>query len=479
MEPESISATLQQASDVLALYTDSAGHTRSVYVTRQTDSGRLLLLEGLSFTLYFATESGSQPLDAQKLGEWMQESFASRHYGKKGRGERAMQRQAQSKTLCTLYPELERRWLSCGPVSEAGDRARRAYFDALPPAVTPTACDEPPVDRDALYQGLREAFLRAQVLDQETQACETQAALRSHYLSLVQPRHWQNREPLSGAQARAAMEKDGDGHFFVVQRIEELIPTRQWPCFTKLTGRQVWRAELVNHHALEHFVGHLNRFPIELDGQWYPQRIEGRLVQAQVLEPVADGTEGTHAPSLQIPRAPPRPHQYTLQQTQQFKKTGTTLQLRFPADAARTVRSGLLLPALFLSTAVYFSELGDDPFARLSSLAQNNGEQTMRSNKLALLLPWLFGHRCDHALLLPWSQRQEIKRARQTLALSAQLEVLQRQPIEKKAVQPGRKRVDLKRKPGDGPDDETGGRGGDGGNKKLRQQSMFTFMSTK
>lgn len=348
---------------LLALFTEMLAeqkpHSRSVYVAREqlensTEPPALLVIEGLEFVLYLATEGD---IDRDTLAEWMMSNYCYQHYERKHFDTGAMEAHARHLCIQRPFPDLEERWRGM-----ASDDERAVHFLALEQSET----------AEQLLDGMLSLYRENRVSEVTQQCLERNVALYAEYKRL------KKKNQATMAAVKEEMKVDP---FFFIKSVHALAVEKSWPVAAKLAGQRVWAVTFDNHTILEHFVDKL-RYPIEVGGQLYPHRVEGRKIGVTVLEMSPQG-------ELQVfNRRGTIPHDYTLRQTPALGK-----RWHFN-DCKRQLNGGVLTAALETKNGVRCGLLGEDPFTTVCKLAQRN-DTRVSSNLAPLKLTWL-----DSAVLL-------------------------------------------------------------------------------
>ena len=444
MQPEQPSQICAEpgAHDVLALFTERQGTQRSVLMMREQLEGAeppaLLLVQGLEFVLYLASEAGSG-LDEELLCEWLMDCYCYRHYKQQARDGARAEAQARLQNMELLYPGLAEAWDAL-----ESDDARLAHFLGREHRA-PSGEADAETTVLALYRTLVTSWRALQVARDACAALDARGELWDEYRRL-------HRRLASYSAVKQEMKARGRPLFFV-QGVTRLELDRTWPAAPKLAGRQLWALQLEGNHAvLEHLV-HALRYPMELGGQFWPHRVEGRKVDTLVLEMNA-------ARQLVLfDRRVSQPAHYTQRQLPQPGRLWRFAQARQLGDA-----DGVLEPARAQSADVCYAELGG--FAGVQERAASGG------NTLPLRLAWLE----SAVLLCDYGARTEHKRP-VTLADGLVVQRAQKPPKPAPRVV-----VDQKRK----PDDELQLLGASSAKRKkhntkvpLRQATLVSFTAYK
>lgn len=329
-------------SSLLALLSDhsvaggrAVPHTRSVLVGRAAGGG-LALVEGLEFRLYLATADAE--LDGQALHKELTRAYASERYSRKALAAASGALQTQRRESAVLFPGAEARW--------AEALARGEEVADLLPGVPAEAAP-----------ALLAQFRRAAAVQVALKQLEANAALFRQYRQL--------EEML--ATVALLQEEMQAPDFFPIKHFRQWLPSKLSPLPDKLKGARVWCLTLENHAALEYYVRKL-RYPLEMGGQWFPERRPGRQVALTVLE---------MDPALERLQLCDRsrqenPHLYSLAQLPRLapEEAEEAVQLRWAES--RALHLGLLSPALASVQAEYAEAEGEDVFARLQACASRN-----------------------------------------------------------------------------------------------------------
>lgn len=443
MEPEQQKThicELSSSESLLALYTtvyrnvlhQRVPHTRSVYVTRVLESGggdndnkkSLLLIQGLPFVLYCASDG---ELTADELSHWAQQSYGIELYSK-----RAMEAaRAERDTLLASMNQTpqcfsEYEWVRC-----LDDAERRVLFERGFKQTDGHGGDDTGA---LLFSQLLGDWHQLQEMNVQLGLRQDGAKIFSNYRRLQDP-----------VRDRRSLDADA---FFCVRAIESVALQREWPCASKLKDRQVWALHFEDHRALEHFVHKFN-WPLEIGGQWYPERVPGREVSMIVLEPT-DWHAVPHSLRLYERKKGTGTHEYALAQTPRFSEKMRT-QWHFPQHSAALVSGGLLQPAFFhrQSTGRPLAEMARQPdlFGGLCALARHNKLQ-VRSNRMTLDMAQALDD-CDCLFLVDYGERREVrvKRDPSAIVVVPYTQALNKQLMAtgKSSSASGRKRIDLKR----------------------------------
>jgi hypothetical protein len=408
----------------LSLFTDSVlnsehkrvPHTRSVYVTSEkrndVQTPALLLVEGLCLTLHIATPVGE--VDQAQLLEEMIRSYAAKYYSTKALTALITQIEDRTKSLEVAHPGLERQWLE----------AERKWYASTPSQRVATVEEALratlPTEDQSLFPTLLALLRENQVTRVRLENLEANIALYKEYRLLLK------REE-SVTQVKREIRAE---NFFFIKSLQEVPVEKSWSLSPKLEKKRVWRATFDNHLVLEHFLEFF-RHPMEIDGQFYPTRFEGRKVAVSLLEMDPSGQprfyeKGRNALS----------HDYTLRQTVAIRLGGSLL-WEFPSHKRQLCLG--TLESCFIS--VSHPDETISTFASLCGQAQSNVGR-LSSSRMTVQL----GQLGRVVLLLDYNARR--KTEEKVVAVSL-LDRLDRVPVKKSPPQPsppGKKKVSLKRR---------------------------------
>ncbi len=261
MEPEQavyVECEPLSTTTLLALYTtvqrnsvqQRVPHTRSVMLAREAD-GALLVLQGLEFVLYVASDG---ELTHAELLHCMQESYCFKHCSRKARDALTQQRADLLAAMQATRVFAEQEWARA-----PNDAARRALAERALQALPVEQRSGALADPVALCASLLAHWHHCRALEDAAPERDAQAELFADYRRLTDP-----------VLDRAALDADA---FFVVRALRRLEVSVHWPCAARLRGKQVWEARFDSHAALEHFAHSFRAYPLELGGQWYPERL--------------------------------------------------------------------------------------------------------------------------------------------------------------------------------------------------------------
>lgn len=323
---------------LLALYVDEARGNRSVLVGRERGGGAVALIEALEFTLYLATQS-EEELDAETLREWLTETYGYAHLEQRNYDTETMEANARSLVISRLYPQLEAEWRAMH-----SDDERAVHFLAL----------EQGEAAEQLLKGMLSLYREIVVIEAGQRVLDANITAFARY-----------------KEDRACATHD----VAVVKSCVAVMVEKDWPVAAKLAGQRVWALGFDNHAAMEYFVDRL-RWPIEIGGRLFPQRVQGRRVGVTVLERCAG--------QLRVfDRRRTIPHDYTLRQLPSVGERWYFAQCAGPVTGR-----GCLVPALQTYTSAQCGLLGSDPLATLHAVARKNAGR-LASHLLPVQTAWL------------------------------------------------------------------------------------------
>jgi len=417
-----------RSSDLLALFTDSVldrehrriPHTRSVYITKEKESvvegsSALLLIDNLPFTLHVATPVGE--LDQAQLLEEMIRSYCSKYYSVKSQTALVNEIHSRSRALESRYPGLEKQWLqtelkwhSSSLVTKAVtvDEALRVYLSTIE---SNTAIVE------ANFPAILSRYRENQVARVRLENLDANISLYKEYRQLLK-----KEEDIY--LVRKEMKADS---FFFIKSLIEVPVEKSWALASKLDKCLVWCVTLDNHLILEHFLEHFRR-PLEIGGQFYPTRIEGKKVPVRVLAMDPTGTQ----PHFYERGRNTVAHDFSLNQTLAFRGRTESILWSFPSHK-KQLSLGTIEPGTLCDIA------SDAPIASFEGLclgAQKNVGH-LSSNRLTVQL----GQLQSVVLLLDYAT---VTKSEEKTTVVSFIDILDRVPV-KKVPETGRKKVSLKR----------------------------------